>query len=225
MPGFVQHIPADQVYGEPSGVTMREEGVPREDESIDLWVRIGYSFWYTDVAIYYTTDGSDPAGSFGVPGNGSTSVLRSSTGTVSFVRNEPNSPNIDWWKATLPASTRTYGLTIKYKIGAWDSGSGGEVFANNGIVFSYPVLLAWPGKGSPNADPNAGYPNIHFWKEEAVVGNNYINVQLDGNGSVYDVYFPSAGCVQGMGTRNEGYVDGYDTFPPGLPLGQRGQMK
>jgi|GEM_PF-386921 len=225
-PNFVYHSPSDQVYGEASGVTMRESDVPREDETVDLWVRIGYSFYYTDVAIYYTTDGTDPQGSFGSPGSASTSVLRSSAGGVTFIRNEPASPaNIDWWKATLPASTRTYGLTIKYKIGAWHSGGGSEVFANDSSpVFSYNVKLAWPGKGSPNSNPGAGYPNIHLWKEEAVVGNNWMNVQLDMNGSIYDIYYPSAGCVQGVGTKNEGYVDGYDTFPPGLPLGYRGQM-
>ena len=91
-------------------------------------------------------------------------------------------------------------------------------------MFSYPVRLAWPGRGSPNPNPGAGYPNTHLWKEEAVVGNNWINVQLDQNGCVCDIYFPSAGCIQGVGTKNEGYVDGNDTFPPGLPLGYRGQM-
>ena len=57
-----------------------------------------------------------------------------------------------------------------------------------------------------------------------MAGNNYMNVQLDQNGCVYDVYYPSAGCVQGMGTKNEGYSDGADTFPAGLPPDQRGQM-
>src|SRR5262249_515528 len=32
------------------------------------------------------------------------------------------------------------------------------------------------------------------------------------------------GCVNGMGTKNEGYVGGLDTYPPNLPLGNRGQM-
>ncbi len=52
--------------------------------------------------------------------------------------------------------------------------------------------------------------NAEFTAKDA--GNNYINVMLDRNGAVYDVYYPSAGCVQGMGTRNEGYVDGNDTW-------------
>lgn len=238
-PDFVTHNATAAVYGESAGTTMRQPNVPREDEVIDLWVKIGYSFYYSDVAVYYTIDGSDPQGSKGIPGNGSTFALRSSMGQVNFVRNEPHSPNnIDWWKATLPVTTRTYNNTVKYKIGAWNASGGFEVFANNSgcadgtcdnpaapaAVFSYTVKLAWPGKGSPNPSPGAGYPNIHFWKEEAVVGNNWMNVQLDQNGSIYDIYYPSVGCVQGVATKNEGYVDGLDTFPPGLPLGNRGQM-
>ncbi len=84
--------------------------------------------------------------------------------------------------------------------------------------------MAWPGKGWPYADHDVGYPPVSFWKEEGVVGNNYMNVQLDQNGTVYDVYYPSAGCVQGMGTRNEGYYGGPDTFPPWLTPELRGQM-
>jgi len=238
IPDYVQHTPGAAVYGEPAGVTMREEEVPREDETVSLWVSVGYSYYYTDVAVYYTTDGSDPQGSFGV-GSGTTSVLRSSTGGVTFIRNETHSPaNIDWWKTVLPASTRTYGLLIKYKIGAWHASGGAEIFANNSgcsdgtcddpsapaTIFSYRVRLAWPGIGHPSSTPGVGYPNVHLWKEEAVVGNNWMNVQLDQNGSIYDIYYPSAGCMQGVGTKNEGYVDGNDTFPPGLPLGCRGQM-
>ncbi|MCB9866670.1 MAG: hypothetical protein H6816_08570 [Phycisphaerales bacterium] len=51
-----------------------------------------------------------------------------------------------------------------------------------------------------------------------------MNVMVDQNGAVYDIYYPSAGCVHGMGTKNEGYVDGLDTFPPLLPAGARDQM-
>lgn len=220
-PDFVQHTPTGQVYGEPAGITMREPDVPREGDLVALWARIGYSFWYTDVTVYYTTDGTEPVGNKGSP-SGSTAVLTSAAGGIGFVRNEPHSPdNIDWWKGTLPSETRSYGLTIKYKIGAWHSGGGPEVFTS---TFTYTVKLAWPGKGAPHADHDAGYPAVHFWKEEAVVGNNYITAMLDQNGSVWDVYYPSAGCVNGMGTKNEGYVDGPDTFPPGLPLDSRGQM-
>jgi len=236
-PDFVEHIPGNGVYGEPAGVTMRTPLYPSAGGAVDLWIRVGYSFYYTDVAVYFTTDGSEPQGSRGVP-VGTTAVLTSGGGQVVFVRNEPHSPNIDWWRATVPASVQVHPRTVRYKIGIWHSGGGPEVFANNygcadgvcddpnapAVVFEYVVALPWPGKGSPHPDHQVGYPPVYFWKEEAVTGNHYMNVQVDQNGTVYDIYYPSAGCVQGMGTRNEGYVDGLDTFPPGLPPGFRGQM-
>jgi GH15 family glucan-1,4-alpha-glucosidase len=230
----MEHGPTTQVYGEASGVTMRAPNFPAASQAADVWVRIGYSFFYTNVAIYYTTDGSIPSGTKGVAA-GTTQVI-----TPTFIRNEPNSPNnIDWWRGVIPG--RPNGTLVKYKVGAWHNGGGAEIFANNSgcsdntcndpsnyqTVFHYRVgqpALPWPGAGAGEPSPTVGYPVVSFWKEEGVVGNNYMNVQIDQNGTVYDVYYPSAGCARGMGTRNEGYVDGLDTFPPGLPPGNRGQM-
>ncbi len=224
VPGLIQHVPATPVFGEASGITMREPDAPREDEPVTLWLKVGPSFSYQNVWIYYTTDGSEPLGQFGVSFQTTTS-LRSDTGGVTFVRNQPNGfgGNDDWWRATLPAVARLYGRTIRYKISVQDGGT--ETFANGGAAYSYDVKLAWPGQGAafPGAE-GIGYPPVHFWKEEGVVGNNWINAMLDSNGSVFDVYYPGAGAVQGVGTKNEGYVDGPDTFPAGLPLDNRGQM-
>lgn len=47
-PDFVEHVPTDQVHGEVSGITMRDPDIPREDEAVDIRVRIGYSFYYDD---------------------------------------------------------------------------------------------------------------------------------------------------------------------------------
>ncbi len=224
-PSFVYHDPGVQVYDQPAGVTMREPEVPREEETVQLYIKIGPSFTYDSVAIYYTDDGSTPQGSKGIP-QGSTMVLLSygPAPEVTFMYNEPGgSGNDDWWQATAPYFTRDYQERIRYKIGAWESG-GFEVFADGGTVYEYTNKLAWPGAGAGQPDPAAGYPPVSFWKEEGVVGNNYMNVMIDENGTVYDVYYPSAGCVNGIGTKNEGYVDGLDTFPAGLPLGSRGQM-
>ena len=84
--------------------------------------------------------------------------------------------------------------------------------------------VAWPGAGAGQPSPAVGYPPISFWKEEGVVGNNFINSMLDQNGTWFDIYYPGAGGVQGIGTKNEGYSDGLDTFPPLLPADRRGQM-
>ncbi|MCC6320436.1 MAG: hypothetical protein IT438_03245, partial [Phycisphaerales bacterium] len=97
----------------------------------------------------------------------------------------------------------------------------------SGLVLTAPSLagvpgITWPGAGAGQPNPNAGYPPVSFWKEEGVVGNNFINTMIDQNGTIYDVQYPGAGGVNGVGTRNEGYAGGFDTFPP-FTSG-RGQM-
>lgn len=224
-PSFVAHAPSSQVFGEAAGVTHRDPDVPREDEGVVIHLKTGPSFTYNNVVVYYTTDGSEPQGAFGVPA-GSTQVLRNTTGGLTFLRNEPGmSGNDDWWRGTLPVATRDYQRQVRYTISAFDSGGGPEVFANGGASYTYTVKLAWPGAGFGAPNPAIGYPPVHHWKEEGVVGNNNINVMVDQNGSLYDIYYPSAGAVQGVGTKNEGYDDGNrDEFPSCLTPEKRGQM-
>jgi hypothetical protein len=228
-PSFVAHDPSAGVFGEPVGVTQREPEKPREAEGVDLWIKTGPSFSYDAVAVYFTVDGTPPSGFQGVAGNPSTQVLTSAAGQVQFVRNEGGvGGNDDWWRATLPASVRKYGTQVRYLVSAYGPG-GAEVFATDAgdgdNTFAYEALLAWPGAGAGAAQPGAGYPALHFWKEEAVAGNGSINTMLDQNGSLYDIYYPSAGAVNGVSTKNEGYFDNFrDQFPAGLQPGQRGQM-
>lgn len=231
-PATVEHAPSSAVYGEAAGTTQREPERPREAEAVDAWIKIGPSFSYDSVAVYYTTDGSEPIGSRGVV-SGTARVLRSyaveDPQAVFFVRNEPGqNGNDDWWRADFPysAPTNAYGTRIRYRISAWQAGDpSSERFAGGGTVYEWTNTLAWPGAGFGSPNPAEGYPPYHVWKEEAVVGNNFINVMLDQNGSVYDIYYPSVGCVQGVGTANEGYDDGNrDEFPSCLSPGQRGQM-
>lgn len=222
-PTSVEHAPAAQTFGQPVGITQREPDVPREGELVDLYLRVSFQFTYDRVCVYYTTDGSDPSGSFGTPA-GSTQVLRNDLGNVTFVVNENNGGTRDWWKATLPSGTRNYGQNVRYKVSAWKPFVGSEVFANGGAAYTFANKLAWPGAGAGQPSPSAGYPPVSFWKEEAIFGNTYTAGQIDQNGTVYDFHFPTPGGIQGVGTRNEGYVDGLDTFPPGLPQGWRGQM-
>ncbi len=94
--------------------------------------------------------------------------------------------------------------------------------SNGGVNYTYtPANILWPGFGYPS-DP-AG--NIHHWKEEAVIGNGYINVMLDQNGALYDIYYPSVGARHGVGPSNEGYR-GPEQFPdcPSLDAEANGQM-
>ncbi|HYE62056.1 MAG TPA: hypothetical protein VD997_08665 [Phycisphaerales bacterium] len=238
-PEFVTHIATQGVNGGPAGTTMREPDAPRDGETVELWAAVGYSFYYTDVAVYYTTDGSAPQGSRGVALSGATQVLRSSASQVTFSHNEGTpGGQVDWWRGTLPGGTRAYGQRVRYTVGAWHSGGGPEVFSNNTgcsdgrcdnpagtpTIAEFTNKIAWPGAGAGNANPSAGYPPVSFWKEEAIIGNTYCAAQIDQNGTYYDFHFPTPGGVQGVGTQNEGYVDGQDTFPPMLPSGWRGQM-
>ncbi len=97
--------------------------------------------------------------------------------------------------------------------------------SNAGNNYSYTVHpMPWPGGAT------AGYPsdpatNIHHWKEEAIVGNQYMTVQLDQNGNTYDIYYPSVGDRHGVATSNEGYR-GPEEFPScgGLDQEANGQM-
>jgi len=103
-PVYIFHGPTNQVFGEGAGITMREPDAAREDEPVDLWIEVGYSFDYSQIGIYYTTDGSTPNGGFGT-GDVGTLVLSSQNGGVSFVRNQFDSGanrNRDWWRRTHP---------------------------------------------------------------------------------------------------------------------------
>ena len=84
--------------------------------------------------------------------------------------------------------------------------------------------LPWPGAGAGRPTPSQGYPPVAFWKEEAFIGNTFTAAMLDQNGTWWDMYFPTPGGVQGVGTKNEGYTNGADTFPPLLSAEKRGQM-
>ena len=150
-------------------------------------------------------------------------------------------PNANkYWKASIPSGTFSAGDNIQYYfkitftdrddtyIYGYDSTSvttGTEATAQAN-PFTYSVVasvLGWPGSGYPS-DPAS---NIHHWKEEAIVGNGFMTVMLDQNGSLYDIYYPSAGNRHGLSTANEGYR-GPEEFPncTSIPRDQQanGQM-
>ncbi len=223
-PSSVTHVPTDAAYSVP-GATQRAPATPREGETVSIYFRVCCQFTYDRVAMYYRTDGGTPGGTFGT-GTIGTLVLTGGNpaGPITFVANEVSGgQTYDWWRATLPAASYN-GQIVRYKLSAWKPGVGAEVFANGGAAYSYTAKLAWPGAGAGQPSPSAGYPPVSFWKEEAVFGNTFTAGQIDQNGTVYDMHFPTPGGVFGVGTRNEGYVDGGDTFPALLPAGWRGQM-
>jgi len=94
---------------------------PLNSAGLQIAWKIEYQFWTTNTVVYYTTDGSNPSGSFGAP-SGTSQVL-----TGSYNCTFGGSP-VDVATATIPAQPA--GTTVKYIISAWHSGGGNEIFAN-----------------------------------------------------------------------------------------------
>ena len=92
--------PGDAVFSQPAGVTQRNPFVVRENDILQLWIKIGPSFSYDNVAVYYTTNGDAPNGAQGI-GFGATTALRNVGGfpTIFFQYNEGGD---DWWRPAQP---------------------------------------------------------------------------------------------------------------------------
>ena len=94
---------------------------PTSAETYPLLYKVEFQFYTTTARVYYTTDGSTPAGSFGTP-SGTTAVLASSyIYTFGF-------PVVDVVSNTIPAQPA--GTVVKYIVSAWHSSGGAEVFGN-----------------------------------------------------------------------------------------------
>lgn len=128
--------------------------------------------------VYYTTDGSNPGGSFGTSFGTSQAVVGSSVCT--FSDETQGGQHVEVISASIPA--KPVGTTIKYVLSAWHSGGGAEVFANSGTcdgcvsctqatcatLFQYMVIAGGPtatptspSGPSPTATPPSGGCNIN----------------------------------------------------------------
>jgi autotransporter-associated beta strand protein/parallel beta-helix repeat protein len=94
---------------------------PTSAETYPLRFKVEYQFFTDTTRIYYTTDGSTPAGAFGVP-TGTTQVVPGAF-VCTF-----GAPVVDVWSATIPVQPA--GTVVKYIVSAWHSGGGLEIFAN-----------------------------------------------------------------------------------------------
>ena len=90
---------------------------PAPSQSVDIWVKVGYQFQINTCYIYYTTDGSNPEGAFGV-GKGTTQVVQ-----AQWVNHDSGQSNIDWWKGTIPGQAG--GTQVRYKVALFNGGSYG----------------------------------------------------------------------------------------------------
>lgn len=87
---------------------------PVASTATDIYVRAGYQFLVSRCYLYYTVDGSNPEGAFGV-GRGTTQVVQGG-----WVNDDSTDGSIDWWKATIPAGAHTNGAQIRYKVALYN---------------------------------------------------------------------------------------------------------
>jgi hypothetical protein len=113
---WVWHDPTNSVTSlSPNPPSQMNPLIPTAGQSVDLWIKVGYQFQINTCFIYYTTDGSNPEGAFGI-GKGTTQVAQGF-----WVNHDSGQNNIDWWKGTIPAQPA--GTQVRYKIGLFDGGS------------------------------------------------------------------------------------------------------
>lgn len=97
-------------------------------ESYTLHFKIEFQFFTNQLRVYYTTDGSNPSGSFGTP-FGTTQVATASY-TCTYSDQTQGCQVVDIGTAVIPPQPA--GTTVKYIVSAWHSGGGPEVFGNSG---------------------------------------------------------------------------------------------
>lgn len=146
--------------------------------NVDCAVKAGYvgkddsaaSRYADNGRIYFTTDGSSPAGALGV-GSGTTQVAPL---VFDHRENDPSpAGNAMWWKGTI-SNAPTF-TTIKYKIGLWHSANNEEKFADynatTNTVFSFTVGTVGDPALSING-LNADYTTTHCFVDE-VAGDSF----------------------------------------------------
>ena len=113
---FVLHDPAAGTTVSGGPATQRFPFSPANNQAVDLWMKVGYQFQIDKCFVYFTTDGTDPEGSFGL-GRGTTRVVEAFFAGADNVTN-----TIDWWRGTLPATIQINGTQIRYKVALHKSG-------------------------------------------------------------------------------------------------------
>jgi hypothetical protein len=156
-----------------SGNRVISPGSDAGHNNVGFWIKVGYigkdssfgSRWADHASLYYTTDGTTPAGSLGVAG-GTAQVLALNLDHIEADASPAG--NAMWWMgmvSNLPAFT-----TIQYKIGVWHSSNGEEKFAdyNAGTpnaVFSFSMGTAGDPVLTVNG-LNADYTTTHVFMDE-----------------------------------------------------------
>ena len=122
---------------------------PAPSQAVDIWVKAGYNFQTNHCFIYYTTDGTNPEGAFGV-GKGSTRVV-----TSAWVNHDSTDGTIDWFKGTIPGSNQVNGATIRYKVALYQENIGTISDADNSKLYGLTQF------GITNFNPTAATVWLH----------------------------------------------------------------
>src|SRR2546423_2089177 len=110
-------------------------------ETYTLHFKVEFQFFTNTVRVYYTTDGSQPCGSFGAVGNvtqpngtpcgaGNTTQVSVASYTCTYADQTQSCQVVDVVTGTIPPQQA--GTTVKYIVSAWHSGGGPEIFGNSG---------------------------------------------------------------------------------------------
>ncbi|HUA38795.1 MAG TPA: hypothetical protein VMA35_10430 [Candidatus Sulfopaludibacter sp.] len=215
-PAWLFHANNRVVSANPDGTT----------STVSFWTQIGYQSkdasvrWADNGCVYYTTDGSTPAGSLGV-GTGTTRVM-----PISYDHEQDNysiAGNAMWWVGTV-TNIPNY-TVINYKIGVWDSANDEEKFAdyNAGTantVFSFSTGQTGGTNGVPvlNVDGmNAEYTTEHLFVDEVAGDSIPVNIIFSPNTNVTVV---EADVFSNLNRRNH-VTDAYtnSTYPFGTEEG------
>lgn len=112
------HNPTNSISAAGAPATQRNPLNPLPGLPVEIYVRAGFQFYVNRCFLYYTTDGSNPEGAFGV-GKGTTQVIE-----AGFYDDDSLDGTIDWWTAEIPASANTNGAQIRYKVALFKDNSG-----------------------------------------------------------------------------------------------------
>jgi glycosidase len=174
---WVWHDPTNSVTASNTNApSQRNPLVTSASTPVDIWIKAGYSGQINTCFIYYTTDGSNPEGSFGI-GKGTTQVQ-----PAFFVSRDSVTNNIDWWKGTIPALPN--GTQVRYKVALFNGGSYGVSVGNPGLWPSITSMTNADSAGSKlfgltqaaitNFDPTTA---VVWYHNDLNPANKYVGLQ------------------------------------------------
>jgi hypothetical protein len=110
---WIYHDPAEPATVSGGPATQMNPTNPAPGQAVDIWVKVGYNFSTNQCYIYYTTDGTNPEGAFGV-GEGTTRVV-----AAAWMNHDNSDSTIDWFKGTITGSNQVSGVQVRYKAGVF----------------------------------------------------------------------------------------------------------